>query len=68
MRIREKGERRRDGRRLRAGTAAQKRAFYTKSTPAEQKIVLRRQGCARCQLQMSTSTLAGEGLWGDRGR
>lgn len=44
MRIREKGERRRDGRRLKAVTASQKRAFYTKSTPAEQRIVWRRWG------------------------
>lgn len=66
MRIREKGEWRRDGRRQRAVTATQKRAFYTKSTPAEQGIVPRRRGCARCQLQMSTSALAGEGLCGDK--
>lgn len=65
MRIRKrkkKSKQRRDGLQIRTIAGTRRGVFYTKSTLAEQRVVLRQWERTRCQLQLNRNMLAGEEL------
>lgn len=51
-----------DGLQIRTVPVTQRGVFYTKSTLAEQRGVLRQRERTRCQLQLNKEVLAGEEL------